>query len=176
MRREASCCALQLSASSDDDDDDDTQQQQQQQHATSQLHESSQTPAIYTSFGAPNNLCIMVVDWLCPGLRPSANRRPRLLHCKVILLDEHELLQDILRIFFRNSLGCARSAVALSYKYIGAAWPGGCSATRGASALLLRLYTDYELPAKKTLNARAAVHIIYKKNELLALNCSLILV
>ncbi|XP_023319020.1 band 4.1-like protein 4 [Trichogramma pretiosum] len=38
----------------------------------------------------------MVVDWLCPGLRPSANRRPRLLHCKVILLDEHELLQDIL--------------------------------------------------------------------------------
>ncbi|XP_043477923.1 band 4.1-like protein 4 isoform X2 [Leptopilina heterotoma] len=38
----------------------------------------------------------MVVDWLCPGLRPTGNRRPRLLHCKVILLDEHELLQDVL--------------------------------------------------------------------------------
>ncbi|XP_033213026.1 band 4.1-like protein 4 isoform X2 [Belonocnema kinseyi] len=38
----------------------------------------------------------MVVDWLCPGLRPTGNRRPRLLHCKVILLDEHELVQDVL--------------------------------------------------------------------------------
>ncbi|XP_034171766.1 band 4.1-like protein 4 isoform X1 [Osmia lignaria lignaria] len=38
----------------------------------------------------------MVVEWLCPGLRPTGSRRPRLLHCKVILLDEHELLQDVL--------------------------------------------------------------------------------
>lgn len=38
----------------------------------------------------------MVVDWLCPGLRPSGNRRPHVLHCKVILLDEHELVQDVL--------------------------------------------------------------------------------
>lgn len=38
----------------------------------------------------------MVVEWLCPGLRPAGSRRPRLLHCKVILLDEHELLQDVL--------------------------------------------------------------------------------
>lgn len=38
----------------------------------------------------------MVVEWLCPGLRPTRSNRPRLLHCKVILLDEHELLQDIL--------------------------------------------------------------------------------
>ncbi|XP_046751668.1 band 4.1-like protein 4 isoform X1 [Diprion similis] len=38
----------------------------------------------------------MVVEWLCPGLRPAGRRRPRLLHCKVILLDEHELLQDVL--------------------------------------------------------------------------------
>lgn len=38
----------------------------------------------------------MVVEWLCPGLRPTRSNRPRLLHCKVILLDEHELLQDVL--------------------------------------------------------------------------------
>ncbi|XP_012270189.1 band 4.1-like protein 4 isoform X2 [Orussus abietinus] len=38
----------------------------------------------------------MVVEWLCPGLRPTGRRRPRLLRCKVILLDEHELLQDVL--------------------------------------------------------------------------------
>ncbi|XP_011302678.1 band 4.1-like protein 4 isoform X1 [Fopius arisanus] len=38
----------------------------------------------------------MVVEWLCPGLRPTGSRRPRILHCKVILLDEHELLQDVL--------------------------------------------------------------------------------
>lgn len=38
----------------------------------------------------------MVVEWLCPGLRPTGNRRPRQLHCKVILLDEHELMQDVL--------------------------------------------------------------------------------
>ncbi|XP_044017169.1 band 4.1-like protein 4 isoform X2 [Aphidius gifuensis] len=38
----------------------------------------------------------MVVDWLCPGLRPTGRRRPRILHCKVILLDEHELLQDVM--------------------------------------------------------------------------------
>ncbi|XP_019886425.1 band 4.1-like protein 4A isoform X4 [Ooceraea biroi] len=39
----------------------------------------------------------MVVEWLCPGLRPTRSNRPRLLHCKVILLDEHELLQDVLQ-------------------------------------------------------------------------------
>ncbi|XP_034938241.1 band 4.1-like protein 4 isoform X2 [Chelonus insularis] len=38
----------------------------------------------------------MVVEWLCPGMRPTGSRRPRILHCKVILLDEHELLQDVL--------------------------------------------------------------------------------
>lgn len=38
----------------------------------------------------------MVVEWLCPGLRPTRSNRPRLLRCKVILLDEHELLQDVL--------------------------------------------------------------------------------
>ncbi|KAK0170006.1 hypothetical protein PV328_010621 [Microctonus aethiopoides] len=38
----------------------------------------------------------MVVEWLCPGMRPTGSRRPRILHCKVILLDEHELLQDML--------------------------------------------------------------------------------
>lgn len=38
----------------------------------------------------------MMVEWLCPGLRPTRSNRPRLLHCKVILLDEHELLQDVL--------------------------------------------------------------------------------
>lgn len=37
----------------------------------------------------------MVVEWLCPGLRPTGTRRPRLLHCKVILLDEHEVIQDV---------------------------------------------------------------------------------
>lgn len=42
----------------------------------------------------------MVVEWLCPGLRPTRSNRPRLLHCKVILLDEHELLQDVLVSFW----------------------------------------------------------------------------
>uniref|UniRef100_A0ABD2VY26 Uncharacterized protein n=1 Tax=Trichogramma kaykai TaxID=54128 RepID=A0ABD2VY26_9HYME len=96
MRHEASCCTLQALR---------VERRRRRRRYTAAAAASrrvaaarveSQTPAIDTSFGAPNNFCIMVVDWLCPGLRPSANRRPRLLHCKVILLDEHELLQDIL--------------------------------------------------------------------------------
>lgn len=54
----------------------------------------------------------MVVEWLCPGLRPTRSNRPRLLHCKVILLDEHELLQDVL-VSARPSLDSERSRSAL---------------------------------------------------------------
>ncbi|KAL2738874.1 band 41-like protein 4 isoform X1 [Vespula squamosa] len=54
----------------------------------------------------------MVVEWLCPGLRPTGSRRPRLLHCKVILLDEHELLQDVLYYNVNRSINTSLTIIS----------------------------------------------------------------